>query len=133
MADRVIERLDDAHDRGGFDCGQLVLTIFSAPKRVSTSERTSAWTFVAVDPGRKRVLSYYTLALGAVEVAHLPPTAAKKLPKHPAPVVLLGRLAVDRTEQRKGLGGNLTLRRSEPLSRHRGAGRGLRRRSAGDR
>jgi GNAT superfamily N-acetyltransferase len=34
----------------------------------------------------------------------VPTAAAKKLPKHPVPVILLARLAVDQAAQRQGLG-----------------------------
>ena len=104
MTDWVIERLGDAHDRGAFDCGQSALGDFLRTRASQYERKNVGRTYVAVRPGDKRVLGYYTLALGAVEFAHLPPAVAKKLPKHPVPVVLLGRLAVDRPEQGKGLG-----------------------------
>ena len=48
--------------------------------------------------------TYYTLESSAVEFAHLPDELAKKLPRHPVPVVLLARLAVDQSAQRQGIG-----------------------------
>lgn len=36
--------------------------------------------------------------------ASLPPTLARKLPRYPVPVALIGRLAVDKIFQAKGLG-----------------------------
>ena len=41
--------------------------------------------------------------------AHLPAKISKKMPKHPIPVILLARLAVDRTMQGKGLGRGLLM------------------------
>lgn len=64
---------------------------------------------MAVPPGESRVVGYYTLAAGAVVFEHLPTDASKKLPKHPVPVVLLARLAVDQSFQGKGLGERLLL------------------------
>src|SRR5207237_10188971 len=58
----------------------------------------------ALRGGGKRVFGYYTLATGAIPTSHLPPRVARKLPKHPVPVVLLGRLAVDQAAQGKRLG-----------------------------
>jgi GNAT superfamily N-acetyltransferase len=55
------------------------------------------------------VLGYYTLAASSVEFAHLPTTLSKKLPKHPTPTILLGRLAVDQSAHGKGLGGQLLM------------------------
>jgi GNAT superfamily N-acetyltransferase len=40
---------------------------------------------------------------------HLPEDTSRKLPKHPVPVVLLARLAVDQCAQGKGLGEQLLL------------------------
>ena len=45
-----------------------------------------------------------SLAVGAVEHAEDPNRVGKGLARHPIPVMLLARLAVDRTEQGKGLG-----------------------------
>ena len=53
----------------------------------------------------------------------LPDAQAKGLPHIDVPVVLLGRLAVDQSEQGKGLGGFLlidALRRAEHLAEHAG-------------
>ena len=81
-------------------------------------------TFVAVSDGEKRVIGYYTLAAGAVLFEHLPTEASRKLPKHPVPVILLARLAVDQSVQGKRLGEGLlldALQRSLDLSGNLGA------------
>jgi GNAT superfamily N-acetyltransferase len=65
-------------------------------------------------------LGYYTLAAGAVAFAHVPREVAGKSPRHPVPVILLARLAVDRSVQGQGHGAALladALRRSLELSR----------------
>ena len=59
--------------------------------------------------GDKQVIGYYTLAAGAVSFEQLPEDASRKLPKHPVPVVLLARLAVDQSAQGQGLGEVLLL------------------------
>jgi GNAT superfamily N-acetyltransferase len=61
-------------------------------------------TFVATAPGEKKVLGYYTAASGAFALDALPESGRKGLPKHPVPTIHLGRLAVDRSCQGKGLG-----------------------------
>ncbi len=55
------------------------------------------------------MIGYYTPAAGAVAFERLPADAARKLPRHPVPVVLLARLAVDATAQGKRLGEGLLL------------------------
>ncbi|HEY4261655.1 MAG TPA: GNAT family N-acetyltransferase [Schlesneria sp.] len=66
-------------------------------------------TFIAVPSGKKRVVGYYTLAASAVSFLTLPTGVSRKLPKHPIPVVLLARLAVDQSAQGKHLGEGLLL------------------------
>jgi predicted N-acetyltransferase YhbS len=82
-------------------------------------KRNLGRTYVAVRAGEPRVLGYYTIASSAVAFETLPTKSAKKLPRHPVPVVLLARLAVDRTAQNQRLGEKLlldALRRSLELS-----------------
>jgi GNAT superfamily N-acetyltransferase len=107
MADWQIERLDQSHERGDFCCGKALLDDFLRARAGQYERRNVGRTYVAVRPGEKRVLGYCTLAAGALELANLPRNAAKKLPKHPVPVALLGRLAVDRSMQGRGLGADL--------------------------
>jgi GNAT superfamily N-acetyltransferase len=63
-------------------------------------ERGLGRSFVAVTPDDVRICGYYTLASGAVTFDTMP----EKLPRYPVPVAHLGRLAVDRTAQGRGLG-----------------------------
>jgi GNAT superfamily N-acetyltransferase len=53
------------------------------------------------------VLGYYTLASGALSYQNLPESSARRLPRHPVPVILLARLAVDQSVQGKGWGEGL--------------------------
>ena len=50
------------------------------------------------------MIAYYSLAAGAVEHAEAPVRVGKGLARHPVPVMLLARLAVDRTQQGRGIG-----------------------------
>jgi len=106
MAEIRIEPFDKAkHQRAGFSCGLPALDEFLRAFVTQYEKRRLGKTFVAVPTTEDtRVVGYYTLAAGAVAFAHLPPQVAKKLPKHPVPVVLLARLAVDRSVQGQGLG-----------------------------
>jgi GNAT superfamily N-acetyltransferase len=82
-----------------------------------------ARTFVAVLPGHGRVLGYYALASHRVRFESLPDDQAKGLPKIDVPVVLLGRLAVDRSTHGQGLGQFLlidALRRALQVSKEVG-------------
>lgn len=103
-----IERLTREHDKTGFDCGEEALNNYLQRLALQNDARRVGRTFVAVEEGQKRVLGYYTLASGRVAFAHVPDN--RKLPPHlPVPVILLGRLGVDRSTQGTGLGKTLLL------------------------
>ena len=59
---------------------------------------------------RATIRGYYTLSAYSVLLPDLPRELTKKLPRYPnVPAALLGRLAVDRSCQRQGLGEHLML------------------------
>ena len=58
-------------------------------------------TYVVLED--KRVVGYYCLASGALELNDAPTQVRRNMP-NPIPVAILGRLAVDKSFQGKGLG-----------------------------
>ena len=61
-----------------------------------------------VTPDSVIIAGYYTLAAASIPVLDLPVELKKRLPRYPVlPAALIGRLAVDRRFQGKGLGGAL--------------------------
>jgi hypothetical protein len=92
VADWTIEPFGKQHDRAAFTCGRQPLDDFIRARVSQYEKRRLGKTFVAVPQGGARVIGYYTLAAGAVLFERLPPDAARKLPRHPVPVVLLARL-----------------------------------------
>jgi GNAT superfamily N-acetyltransferase len=124
VADWIIEPLGKDHQRAAFRCGKPALDDFLLSRVSQYEKRRLGKTFVAVNSGEKRVIGYYTLAAGAVTFEHLPTESSRKLPKHPIPVILLARLAVDHSAQGQRLGEGLlldALRRSLDLSDSLGA------------
>ena len=124
MVDWIIEPFGKSHDRSAFTCGKPALDEFLRTRVSQYEKRRLGKTFVAVLQGEQRVRGYYTLAAGAVAFEHLPTVASTKLPKHPIPVILLARLAVDLSAQGQGLGEKLlldALQRSLDLSDKLGA------------
>jgi GNAT superfamily N-acetyltransferase len=99
-----IERLDRSHLREGFDCGKAPLDVFLHALVTQYEKRNLGRTYVAVRGDDRRVLGYYTLASGAIDVGSRPENQAKKLPRHAVPLVLLARLAVDQSVHGGGLG-----------------------------
>ncbi len=113
--DFIIEPLGKTHSRDGFDCGELSLDIFLKQYARQSAEKGLGKTFVAVLPRSSEVLGYYTVASGSVAFETVP----ERLPRYPIPTVHLGRLAVDRTMQGRGLGALLlvdALKRSAAIA-----------------
>ena len=99
-----IEELAADHDRSRFACGHGSLDVF-LQQFAGQNQRTGvSRTFVAVRPGDRTVHGYYSLAAGSVEFQHLTDEQRRRLPRYPVPVAHLGRLAVDRAAQGRGLG-----------------------------
>jgi len=103
----TIEPLNSSQEREPFSCGKELLDKFLKTLVSQYEKRRLGRTFVATNPGDKRVLGYYTIAAGSFALSCLPESARKKLPKHPVPTIHLGRLAVDLTCQGQGLGKDL--------------------------
>jgi len=98
------EHLTSAHDVSAFDSGVPVLDDWLR-KRALANEETGASRTYVVRAGR-RVVGYYALATGGVAQAQAPGRVRRNMPD-PVPVMILGRLAVDRDWQGRGLGRSL--------------------------
>lgn len=100
-----IRKLDRADDVESFDCGDEGLNRYIGRFALTNQSAGSAQTYVAVAAGK--VMGYYSLAVGAVAHAQAPLRIVKGLARHPVPVMLLARLAVDNAVRGKGLGAAL--------------------------
>ena len=98
----AVRKLDASHEVDAFDCGKEPLNRFLQRHALVDQKAGSAQTYVVCR--EQRVAGYYSLAVGAVEHADAPGRVGKGLVRHPIPVMLLARLAIDRAEQGKGLG-----------------------------
>lgn len=74
-------------------------------EKVNNNQNSSARTYVTAR--NERVVGYYTLTPGAVTKQEAPQRVGKGLADHPLPVIVLARLAVDKSEQGTGLGKGL--------------------------
>lgn len=104
-----IEALAAHHARQQFSCGVPQLDDYLKALAGQHARKDYGRTFVAVRPGERAVLGYYTLASSSVAFAHAPLELQRKLPRYPIPVALLGKLAVDTSMQGKGLGEHLLM------------------------
>jgi GNAT superfamily N-acetyltransferase len=100
-----IRPLGKTHDRESFSCGSEALDRYLQRQARQDAEKRVAAPFVLIEPPAVRVLGYYTLSASVVNVSELPEALVKKLPRYPQlPVTLLGRLAVDESRKRQGIG-----------------------------
>lgn len=100
------ELLTEAHDVSGFDCGNEALNRFLHRHALQNQRNQSARTYVALR-GETQVIGYYSLAAASAEYETVPARLAKGLAKHPIPLTLLARLAVDQEAQGTGIGAGL--------------------------
>ena len=101
----VIEKLTKDHDLSLFDCGKESLNDWLCRFALTNQQNDSARTYVLHRAGK--VVGYYALSAGSVRREESPARIAKGLAKHPIGVILLARLAIDRTEHGAGLGRTL--------------------------
>jgi GNAT superfamily N-acetyltransferase len=98
----AIETLTKYHDVSSFDCGKPPLNDWLQRFALTNQQSDSARTYVLHRAGK--VVAYYSLSAGAVRKEESPARVAKGLAKHPIGVILLARLAVDRSEHGGGFG-----------------------------
>ncbi len=88
-----------------FDCGRDALNRFLTRYALVNQLAGASQTYVAESEGD--VAGYYTLVVGEVRYEDAPERLKKGLAKHPVPIMLLARLAIDVKWQGKGLGSGL--------------------------
>jgi len=93
--------LTDCHEIEAFASGVESLDKWLKHRAMKNQKTGASRTFVACDG--MRVVAYYALASSAVAVVEASGRFRRNMPD-PVPVVVLGRLAVDRTFQGKGIG-----------------------------
>ena len=89
----AIEKLRREHLLDRFDCGKEDLNRFLIRQAWNNQQAHSAQTYVLAKD--LRVLGYYSLAAGSVSHDEATERVKKGLARHPIPVILLARLAVD--------------------------------------
>ena len=99
-----VEALGPQHDRNSFSSGVEPLDRYFRVQAGQDARKNMAAPFVLVLPDGA-IGGYYTLSAIGVKLTEFPADIPRKLPRYPlVPATLLGRLAVDRRQQRKGYG-----------------------------
>ncbi len=100
-----IEPLNASHEVLAFDCGDAALNEYLTKRALTDQRAEKSRTYVACQGCR--VVAFFSLAAGSVNPEKTTERRARGQGRQAIPVVLLARLAVDRSEQRRGLGGAL--------------------------
>lgn len=98
------EPLGTHHVLEGFDCGAASLNVWLLRHAHAAAGAGSARTFVTIDTVQGRVAGYHALTAASLEPAEATERVRRGMPRHPIPVILLARLAVDLSVQAHGLG-----------------------------
>ena len=101
----LIEKLSTHHERRHFDCGVEELNTYLLKYSGQHERKGMGRTYVATTDQEARVLGYYTISSSAVAFEVVP----ENLPRHPVPVALVGRLAVDKKVRGQRLGETLLI------------------------
>lgn len=104
------EAIVRGYDRESFDCGDDALNDYLRHNARKSHERGGAKTFLAIsEDDNKTILGFYSLSPASVEYARVPNMVKRGLARYDVSVFRLGRLAVHRTVQNNGMGGQLLL------------------------
>ena len=101
----AIQLLGAQHRRDGFDCGEAALNNFLMRQAGQQQRRGFGKTYVALAEDGMTVTGFITVSAGQTATTSLP--AQSKLARYPAPMLRIGRLAVDVRHQDKGTGQDL--------------------------
>lgn len=96
--------IDSVYSADNFDCGIPSLNQWISRQALKNEASGASRTFVVCS--EEEIVGYYALASGSVIRRHAPGKIKRKMPE-PIPVMVLGRLAVDRGWQGTGLGSSL--------------------------
>jgi GNAT superfamily N-acetyltransferase len=99
---RRVEKLRRDHAVEGFDCGRAQPNDYLLRYAWQNQQAGAAQTYVGVVGNA--IVGFHTLAVGQVTFDDAPQRLTKGLARHPVPIVLLARLAVDRRWQNQGVG-----------------------------
>ena len=100
-----VEKLAREHPVDAFDCGEPSLNRFLARHALQNQQANAAQTYVGMADAE--VIGFYALAVGNVGFDDAPERLRKGLARHPVPVMLLARLAVDVRWQGRGVAAGL--------------------------
>ena len=101
----VIYPLNKTHQRSEFSSGNEQLDNYLKKRATQDIKRRISRVFVATTPeSPTKIVGYYSLSSLSIELNQLSEDTKRKLPRHPIPAALIGRLAVSQNAQGMGIG-----------------------------
>ena len=95
--------LTEAHDSSEFDSGEPVLDDWLRHRAWGNLQSAASRTYVVCLTGSPQVVGYFSLSMGQILAQDVTGAMRRNMPRF-IPAVTLGRLAIDRAYQGKGLG-----------------------------
>lgn len=96
--------LSNEHNVDNFDCNEPTLNDWLKKRAAKNNAADASRCFVICED--KKVVGYYSLSVGAINRGSAPKSMQRNMPDT-LPVLVLGRLAVDKNYHNKGLGSGL--------------------------
>ncbi len=98
-----IHKYERKYKRDKFDCGKAPLNNY-IQKNATKDIKNGACTCFIIKNDEDEVIGYYTLSTESIPIEDSPIEFQKKIKYQYVPVILLGRLALDKNHFGKGLG-----------------------------
>lgn len=105
----VIEPLGERHNRAAFRCSDYQITNYFRRHALTNMQSRIANTRVFRDRETDLIVGFSTLSSASLSFDSVPEQFTAGLPRYPIPVVLLGRMGVDRRYERQGFGRRLVI------------------------
>ena len=105
----IVKSIEDVESNSikDFSCGIDELDIYLKEFSRQNHKKGFGKSFVVLN--EERVIGYYTISMSSVEFVDIPENYNRGIPKYPAPVAKIGRLAVDTQFQGQKIGSALLI------------------------
>lgn len=98
-----IHKYERKYKRDKFDCGKEPLNNY-IQRNATKDVKNGTCTCFIIKNDEEEVIGYYTLSTESIPLEDAPPEFRKKIKYQYVPVILLGRLAIDKNHFGKGFG-----------------------------
>jgi len=102
------EPLGNHHNRAAFTCGVEALDRYLQQQANQDHKKNVSHTYVLLETTTGIIVGYYCISAASISRASIPDEVTNKITRlDPLPAFLIGRLAIHKDYQRRGLGGAL--------------------------